>query len=409
MDYIALAIPVFFLLIGVEIAVARVLERDSYRLSDSVGDLSCGVLQQVSGGVPEDGAVRGYVFVYSRYRRFAIPADAAWAWVALLPRRRLPLLLVPPPQPRGERGLGRARGAPPERGVQPHGRAAAGRLPAAVSWVFYLPLALVGFPPAMFLAVSAFDTLYQFWIHTRLVGRLGPLEWVLNTPSHHRVHHGRNPRYIDRNHGGTLIVWDRLFGTFARGARGARLRHHDGRSRASTRSGPTSTTGWRCGTWRGGRHARSTGCACCGRGRAGGPTTSAATLAPARGGPRELRQVRRAAARGDEALRARAVRAGARGPRRPTSSGATRLDLTTRVLGAGLIAWSLAEPRRTARPTVLGGRPRDLRGSSPSRFASALLPRSPLARGALVLLALGSAVLALPGPAKGLPLAPELR
>jgi hypothetical protein len=67
----------------------------------------------------------------------------------------------------------------------------------------------------MFLAVSAFDTLYQFWIHTRLVPRLGPLEWVLNTPSHHRVHHGRNPRYIDRNHGGTLIVWDRLFGTFA--------------------------------------------------------------------------------------------------------------------------------------------------------------------------------------------------
>jgi hypothetical protein len=66
----------------------------------------------------------------------------------------------------------------------------------------------------MFLAVSSFNTLYQFWIHTRLVGRLGPLEWVLNTPSHHRVHHARNPKYIDRNHGGTLIVWDRLFGTF---------------------------------------------------------------------------------------------------------------------------------------------------------------------------------------------------
>ena len=84
----------------------------------------------------------------------------------------------------------------------------------ALSWVFYLPLALVGFPPAMFLTVSALNTLYQFWIHTRAIGKLGPLEWVLNTPSHHRVHHGRNPKYIDRNHAGSLIVWDRMFGTF---------------------------------------------------------------------------------------------------------------------------------------------------------------------------------------------------
>ena len=84
----------------------------------------------------------------------------------------------------------------------------------AMSWVFYLPLALFGFPPAMFLTVSAVNTLYQFWIHTRLIGKLGPLEWVLNTPSHHRVHHGRNPKYIDRNHAGSLIIWDRMFGTF---------------------------------------------------------------------------------------------------------------------------------------------------------------------------------------------------
>jgi hypothetical protein len=82
------------------------------------------------------------------------------------------------------------------------------------SWVFYLPLALLGFPPLVFLTCSALNTLYQFWIHTRLVGRLGPLEWVMNTPSHHRVHHGRNPKYIDRNHAGVFIVWDRLFGTF---------------------------------------------------------------------------------------------------------------------------------------------------------------------------------------------------
>jgi alkylglycerol monooxygenase len=66
----------------------------------------------------------------------------------------------------------------------------------------------------MYLTAKTFNTLYQFWIHTETVRRLGPLEWVLNTPSHHRVHHAINPRYIDRNFGGILIVWDRLFGTY---------------------------------------------------------------------------------------------------------------------------------------------------------------------------------------------------
>jgi sterol desaturase/sphingolipid hydroxylase (fatty acid hydroxylase superfamily) len=82
--------------------------------------------------------------------------------------------------------------------------------------IFWLPLALLGYSPPMILTAQAASLLYQFWIHTELVGRLPfPLEFVLNTPSHHRVHHGKNGAYLDRNHGGVLIVWDRLFGTFA--------------------------------------------------------------------------------------------------------------------------------------------------------------------------------------------------
>lgn len=82
--------------------------------------------------------------------------------------------------------------------------------------VFWLPLALVGYSPPMILTAQALSLLYQFWIHTEAVGRLPhPLEWLLNTPSHHRVHHGKNTQYLDRNHGGVLILWDRLFGTFA--------------------------------------------------------------------------------------------------------------------------------------------------------------------------------------------------
>lgn len=80
-------------------------------------------------------------------------------------------------------------------------------------WVFYLPLLLTGFDPRMVFALLAFDLHFQFFLHTEAVGRLGPLEWVFNTPAHHRVHHASNPDYLDCNYGGVLIVFDRLFGT----------------------------------------------------------------------------------------------------------------------------------------------------------------------------------------------------
>jgi len=81
---------------------------------------------------------------------------------------------------------------------------------------FWLPLALFGFAPWMILAQQSISLLYQFFLHTERVGKLwAPIEFVFNTPSHHRVHHASNSEYLDRNYGGILIVWDRLFGTFA--------------------------------------------------------------------------------------------------------------------------------------------------------------------------------------------------
>ncbi len=79
---------------------------------------------------------------------------------------------------------------------------------------FFLALALLGFSPLLITVCYAFNLLYQFGVHTERVRTLGPLEWVMNTPSHHRVHHGSNPRYLDRNYAGVFIVWDRLFGTY---------------------------------------------------------------------------------------------------------------------------------------------------------------------------------------------------
>jgi len=91
---------------------------------------------------------------------------------------------------------------------------------------FWLPLALLGFSAPQILTAQAISLIYQFWIHTETVRRLPrPLEWLLNTPSHHRVHHGKNVRYLDRNHGGVLIVWDRLFGTFSAESEHERVRY----------------------------------------------------------------------------------------------------------------------------------------------------------------------------------------
>src|SRR5271157_3180759 len=79
---------------------------------------------------------------------------------------------------------------------------------------FWVVLPLLGFHPWMVLTMSSISLIYQFWIHTEFIDRMGPFEWIFNTPSHHRVHHGANVQYLDRNHGGILIVWDRMFGTF---------------------------------------------------------------------------------------------------------------------------------------------------------------------------------------------------
>jgi sterol desaturase/sphingolipid hydroxylase (fatty acid hydroxylase superfamily) len=213
-NYIVLAIPVFFGLIGLELVVARALERDYYSLADSLSDLSCGIVQQLVEVFAKTAVFAGYVFVYGRFRLSEIPMGAAWAWVVCF-------LGVDFFYYWFHRTSHRVNAVWATHVV--HHQSEEYNLSVALrqgafqgwfAWAFYLPLALVGFPPLMFLTLSAFDTLYQFWIHTRAVGRLGPLEWVLNTPSHHRVHHACNPKYIDRNYAGTLIVWDRLFGSF---------------------------------------------------------------------------------------------------------------------------------------------------------------------------------------------------
>jgi len=213
-DYIALSIPVFFALIGVEWLYARWKRERLYRLNDSVSDLSTGVLDQVLGVFTKAITVGAYAWVWERFRVSEWDLSSGWTWVLCFlgvdffyywfhrvsHESNLPwgAHIVHHSSEEFNLAVALRQGA----------------FQSLWSFPFYLPLAWLGFPPLVFLACSSFDTLYQFWIHTRTIKKLGPLEWVLNTPSHHRVHHGCDAKYIDRNYAGTLIVWDRMFGSF---------------------------------------------------------------------------------------------------------------------------------------------------------------------------------------------------
>jgi sterol desaturase/sphingolipid hydroxylase (fatty acid hydroxylase superfamily) len=230
-DVIRASIPLFFALIGLELLVARLRQRPLYRLADSISDLSCGILSQLAGIIMALGtiAVFGWVSSHaSMHQVLPLPrwidrsplhasgldlaALGSWAGVFLLDdlayywmhrfSHEVNLLWA---------------GHVVHHSSEEYNLTVALRqssLHGLMSWLFYMPLALLGVPVTMWVVCHALNLVYQFWVHTRAIDRLGPLELVLNTPSHHRVHHGVNPEYQDRNYAGVLIIWDRMFRSF---------------------------------------------------------------------------------------------------------------------------------------------------------------------------------------------------
>lgn len=207
-----MAIPFFFLLMGVEALVGRARGRRVFRAPDVLTDLALGVLQ-VLFTVVAAGLLAGlYQWVFE-HRLWTAPSSP-WPW--LLAFIGVDFLYYWFHRVSHRSMLAWATHAP-HHSSEDYNLAVAlrqGPLQPLCSQLFYLPLAFVGVPFEVFATLGAINTLYQFWIHTELIGKLGPLEWVFNTPSHHRVHHGCNDRSLDRNHGGIFIIWDRLFGTF---------------------------------------------------------------------------------------------------------------------------------------------------------------------------------------------------
>lgn len=213
MNYVTYAIPVFVLMMAMEFLWGRYSGRQTYRLNDTINSLSMGLLSRVVdllrlgfAGVVLGGLV-------SLLGVTPIATDSAWVWVIAFIaydccyywKHRF-----------GHewRILWASHVA--------HHQSEEFNLSTAlrqtgtdyIGFVFYLPLYVAGVPVEVVVTVGSLNLIYQFWVHTEHVRRLGPLEWILVTPSNHRVHHARNPEYIDRNYGGVFILWDRLFGTF---------------------------------------------------------------------------------------------------------------------------------------------------------------------------------------------------
>ncbi len=211
---IVLAIPVFILFMLGELLLARRAGRHFYRFADSICNLGNGIGEQILGAFALPLTVGIYAAIWQHWRVATQSPRSVTAWVVLFFAVDLCYYWF-------HRAAHRVNffwaGHVVHHQSEEYNYSAALRqswFGQFTQWVFYVPLAIAGFPPAMYLVMTTLNTLYQFFVHTRLVGRLGPLEWVMNTPSHHRVHHGVNPRYVDRNYAGVLIVWDRLFGTF---------------------------------------------------------------------------------------------------------------------------------------------------------------------------------------------------
>lgn len=213
-DVIAWAVPAFVLFVLLEIVLIRFTGRGRYEAKDSAASLTMGFVSEIApllGG----GAVVFAVFMFAyEYRLTEIP-NAWWAvlicfvlddlryywWHRISHERRWFWASHVVHHSSQHYNLTTALR-----------QTWTGQIIGSV--LFKTPLVLIGFHPAMVFFVGALNLIYQFWIHTELIKRMGPFEWIFNTPSHHRVHHATNPRYLDANYAGTLIIWDRMFGTF---------------------------------------------------------------------------------------------------------------------------------------------------------------------------------------------------
>jgi alkylglycerol monooxygenase len=213
MDLIAIAVPFFLALILAEFIYGIIRGRNTYRLNDTINSLSMGSLSSLSGLMIVGGSALIYEFVVNAFALTQLSADSTLVWIATFIfydlayywKHRLGHEVAlfwgshVSHHQSEDYNLGTALR---QTSIDFHG------------FVFLIPFFIAGVPGEVLVATVSLNLIYQFWVHTQHVPALGPIEWIMVTPSNHRVHHARNDQYVDKNYGGVFIIWDRIFGTY---------------------------------------------------------------------------------------------------------------------------------------------------------------------------------------------------
>ena len=214
MDFILYAVPFFFVLIALELLADCRRGMSNYRVADAINSISTGVLSTTTGLLTKGIGLVTYAFAFKHLALFELSADSVWSWVFAFVLYDFCYYWL--------HRLGHERNIlwaahSVHHQSEDYNLSTALRQTSTgflLGWIFYLPMAVFGVPLLVFVSVAALNLLYQFWVHTRHIPKLGWFEWFFVTPSNHRAHHAQNALYMDRNYGGVFIIWDRLFGSF---------------------------------------------------------------------------------------------------------------------------------------------------------------------------------------------------
>ncbi len=215
MNYILLAIPLFMVLIIIELLWDKYKGTGFYRLNDTVNSLTMGIYSRLTGLIYAFIPFSAYAFIFEHYSLLKLPIEDSWVWIVAFVLYDFGYYFI--------HRLGHTLNITWASHVIHHqsedynlGTALRQTsIPSVLGWICLIPMALLGFPPIVLLAAGSFNLIYQFWVHTQHIKKLPTwYEAIFVTPSHHRVHHGKNKIYIDKNHGGVFIIWDKIFGTF---------------------------------------------------------------------------------------------------------------------------------------------------------------------------------------------------